>query len=130
LKTLGDHIRKRRLDLGLLQSEVATGLGVTESCVWNWESNTSTPQWKYLAPIIEFLGYDPLPPAETMAERLIRYRWLRGWTQSKMANSLGLDPSTLARWERGERKPTGAFLSRVKRVLQGGRPQLAGVGAQ
>jgi transcriptional regulator with XRE-family HTH domain len=29
------------------------------------------------------------------------------------------EPGTLARWERGEREPTGAFLDRVKRFLQG-----------
>jgi hypothetical protein len=43
LKTLGDHLRKRRLDLGLLQREVAKKLGVTTSCVWNSEGNATTP---------------------------------------------------------------------------------------
>ena len=33
---------------------------------------------------------------------------------------IGVDPSTLARWERGEREPTGAFLERVKRFLHEG----------
>ena len=35
LRSIGDHIRKRRLDLGLLQIEVAVQIGVTESTVWN-----------------------------------------------------------------------------------------------
>jgi len=117
LKTLGDHIRKRRLDLGLFQSDLANILGVTESCVWNWESNTSSPHWRYLKPIVGFLGYDPWPPAEVIAERLVRYRWLRGWTQKAMAKRIGVDPSTLARWERGKREPSGDFLRRVKHVL-------------
>jgi hypothetical protein len=30
---------------------------------------------------------------------------------------MGVDASTLARWERGEREPAGAFLGRVKRLL-------------
>lgn len=36
-ETVGEHIRKRRLDLGLLQIEVAQIIGVTESTVGNWE---------------------------------------------------------------------------------------------
>ncbi len=102
----------------MLQSELARMLGVTESCVWNWESNTSTPHWRCLKPIVEFLGYDPLPPAETMAERLVRYRWLRGWTQKEMAKRLGVDPTTLARWERGEREPAENYRERVRRVAE------------
>ncbi len=90
---------------------------MTESCVWNWESNTSTPYWQYLKPIVEFLGYDPLPPAETMAGRLVRDRWLRGWTQKEMAKRLGVDPATLARWERGERSPAENYRERIRRLL-------------
>ncbi len=41
LETLGDHIRKRRLDLGLEQQQVAARLGVSESTVWNWENDRS-----------------------------------------------------------------------------------------
>jgi DNA-binding transcriptional regulator YiaG len=29
-----------------------------------------------------------------------------------------VDPSTLARWERGERKPSGKLLDRMKRFLE------------
>ena len=39
-----EHIRKRRLDLGLLQYEVATAIGVTESTVWNWKHGTEPEQ--------------------------------------------------------------------------------------
>lgn len=34
-KTLGEHLRKRRLELGLLQKEVAKRLNVDESTVGN-----------------------------------------------------------------------------------------------
>jgi transcriptional regulator with XRE-family HTH domain len=57
LKTIGDHIRKRRLDLG---RDVATRIGFTEPSVWNWESNASAPHWHSLKAIVDFLGYDPL----------------------------------------------------------------------
>jgi DNA-binding XRE family transcriptional regulator len=35
--TLGDHLRRRRLELGLHQKDVAKIIGVTTSSVWNWE---------------------------------------------------------------------------------------------
>ena len=107
----------RRLDLQLLQSDVAQRLGVTECCIWNWENNATTPVFPHWPAIIEFLGYNPLPKPQTPAEQLVRARKIRGLSQQEMAWSLGIDPSTLARWERGEREPTGMFLSRVQRFL-------------
>jgi len=43
LKTIGDHIRRRRLALKLLQKDVAAQIGVENSCLRYWEGNTSTP---------------------------------------------------------------------------------------
>ena len=54
--TVGEHIRKKRMDLGLLQREVAEIIGVTESSIWNWEHGTE-PELQYKSSIIIFLGY-------------------------------------------------------------------------
>ncbi|MBI1805486.1 MAG: helix-turn-helix transcriptional regulator [Ignavibacteria bacterium] len=43
LRTLGDHIRKRRLDLGLHQKDVAARVNATTSSVTNWEKNRTSP---------------------------------------------------------------------------------------
>jgi transcriptional regulator with XRE-family HTH domain len=67
--------------------------------------------------IIRFLGYNPLPAGNGWGERLLRRRTTLGLSQEASAKRLGLDPSTLARWERGEREPTGVRLSRVKGFL-------------
>jgi transcriptional regulator with XRE-family HTH domain len=67
--------------------------------------------------IIEFLSYNPLPPATTLAERLVRHRTSLGLTQKETSKRIGVDPCTLARWERGEREPTDAFLACVTRFL-------------
>ena len=40
-KTWGEHVRKRRLDLGFYQAQVAKRIGVNESSVWNWEHGTT-----------------------------------------------------------------------------------------
>jgi DNA-binding transcriptional regulator YiaG len=47
LKTLGDHLRKRRLDLRLLQRQAAQKLGVDKASVHNWE--TTGPRRRFLS---------------------------------------------------------------------------------
>lgn len=54
LLTIGDHIRKKRMDLGLLQREVAAKIGVAESTVWNWEHGVN-PDQRYSSIIRTFL---------------------------------------------------------------------------
>jgi hypothetical protein len=39
LNTIGDHIRKRRLDLKLLQKDISERLGVDETTIYLWEKN-------------------------------------------------------------------------------------------
>src|SRR5580658_3352619 len=67
--------------------------------------------------IIEFLGYNPLPPATSLAERLVRGRTSKGLSQKEAATRMGADPTTLAKWERGEREPAGEHAARVMRFL-------------
>lgn len=56
--TLGDHLRRRRLVLGLYQKDVAIQIGVTASTIWNWEHGWTID--KRFVPLIEdFLGYNP-----------------------------------------------------------------------
>ncbi len=101
LVTVGDHIRKRRLDLKLTQKEVGTVLGVDESTVWNWESSKAEPLTKHLPAIICFLGYSPFNgTGQSLGERLRDYRRKTGLTQKKLAGEIGIDPSTLSRLEK------------------------------
>jgi DNA-binding XRE family transcriptional regulator len=57
-ETIGEHIRKIRIDRGLYQWQVAERIGVTKSTIFNWEKGTE-PEQIYIPKIIEFLGYDP-----------------------------------------------------------------------
>ena len=81
-QTLGEHIRKRRLGLGLAQKEVAEQLG----CSWS--------------AVMAFLGYDPFPQPASMPEQLAALRRKKGWTLSQAARRLGVDPGTWGRWQR------------------------------
>ena len=107
LETLGDHIRKKRLDLGLLQKDVAKIIGTTESTIWNWENNYATPSLFYIPKIIKFLGYVPFDTSnKTLSDKILIYRKLLGMNQREFARLIGIDPSTLGHWERGKTKPT------------------------
>jgi transcriptional regulator with XRE-family HTH domain len=105
LNTLGDHVRKRRLDLGLTQKQVAREIGAHVTSVRNWEGNATTPALRFVPGIVRFLGYVPFPPSQGLSERLKGYRRVQGLSQRDMAQRLGVEESTVARWERGRSRP-------------------------
>lgn len=122
LERTGDHIRQRRLDLGLSQRDVANRVGVDKASVLNWERQRSEPELRFLPAIIAFLGYVPETGEEdSLGSILIRHRTLRGLSQLAFARELRVDPGTLGRWERNERQPTGEYLARVQGRINKGQ---------
>ncbi|MBM4046643.1 MAG: helix-turn-helix transcriptional regulator [Planctomycetes bacterium] len=118
LRTLGDHIRKCRLDLALTQKDVAERLGANETSVWNRERNRSSPALCFIPRIIEFLGYAPDDTKpETLGQKIVAWRRLRGLTQKELARRLGVDPSTIASWERGENRPIHRLANLLGQML-------------
>lgn len=103
LRTLGNHLRKRRLDLGLLQRDAAAQLGADEGSVYNWEVNRTVPALRFIPRIVEFLGYLPFPLNGWLPERLKASRQAFGLSQKRGAQR----PS--GRWL----VPVEAFLARV-----------------
>lgn len=57
--SIGDHIRKKRMELRLLQKDLAKILEVTEDSITNWKKNRSVPQIHFFPNIIQFLGHLP-----------------------------------------------------------------------
>ena len=113
LRTSGDHLRRRRLELGLSQADLASRLSVSPKTIRNWETSHRTPTTRSLGPIRDFLGYDPLPQLSSVARRLREYRLARGWTRAKLATQLGVRTVTISRWERGRTLPRRGHLERV-----------------
>ncbi len=115
LNTIGDHLRKKRLDLKLLQKDVASIIGVDTNSITNWENNRTTPRLYLLPKIIEFLGFNPLQSNATgLGERIKQYRIQKGLSLRRLAKEMGVDPGTLARWEKNKRKSN----RRLKRLLE------------
>jgi transcriptional regulator with XRE-family HTH domain len=102
LTTIGDHMRTRRLDLNLLQKDVALSIGVDTCTITNWEKDRSSPRLHLMPKIIAFLGDNPFSVDEggELGEKIRVYRKLHGITQKRLAKELGIDPTTLARWEK------------------------------
>lgn len=98
---LGDHLKKRRLELNLHQKQVAKRLNVNPWTLGNWEKNRRTPEVRFIPRIIEFLGYYPFPEPETLAEKMIYERRMLGLSQKQLAKKLSVDEATVARWEAG-----------------------------
>jgi DNA-binding transcriptional regulator YiaG len=59
-KTIGEHIRKRRMDLKMTQKELSKQFGVSEDTITYWEVGRSKPQKKFYSRIISFLKYTPV----------------------------------------------------------------------
>ena len=98
LKTLGDHLRKKRLDLGLLQKEVAQRLGVDTASVTNWEKGHTSPRLHLIPRIIEFLGNVPFSgEGKSLGQHIVEMRRALGVRQEDLARQLSVDSSTLAR---------------------------------
>jgi hypothetical protein len=66
---------------------------------------------------IRFLGYNPLFEVNVWERGWFGAGALRGRRRIETALRPGVDRGTLARWERGEREPTGKFLKLVNRFV-------------
>jgi DNA-binding XRE family transcriptional regulator len=91
-QTLGEHIKKRRRELGLLQREAAERMGVSAETVANWESGKTKPVATQLQPVVGFLGYDSMPKPETLADRLEAKRRALSVTLDQVAKLLRVGP--------------------------------------
>ena len=113
--SLGEHIKKKRLELGLSQRQVATHLRVNPFTVANWEKGYCKPRIAVLPAVLEFLGYDPEPVTkpQSFPERLSAARRQRGWSKKRAARELGIDEGTLASWERGDTVPWRKYQPRL-----------------
>jgi DNA-binding XRE family transcriptional regulator len=90
---------------------------VDPASIHNWETNISKRSLQYIPAIVSLLSYNPAPSPKGWADRLVQGRKSIGVTQREAAKRIGVDMSTLARWERAEREPAGQFAVRVRHFL-------------
>jgi hypothetical protein len=54
----------------MLQKDAAKQLGTDQWTLINWEKNRTQPAVASYAAVVAFLGYDPAPEPQTIAERI------------------------------------------------------------
>jgi len=59
LRTWGDHIKTRRLDLKLTKRQLSLKFQVDDTTIYLWERNKVRPSLAQIPEIIEFLNRDP-----------------------------------------------------------------------
>ncbi len=89
LETIGDHVRARRLDLGLGFEEAADQIGCSVWSLINWEVRGCGVSIRKMPAVLAFLGYDPHPPPSTLSELLRALRRQGGITAAKLAERSG-----------------------------------------
>jgi transcriptional regulator with XRE-family HTH domain len=95
-------------------------LGVDPNTVTNWERNRCQPRLYLVTRISGFLGINPLRDSirgGTLGEKIKAWRRALDVNQKRMALDLGVDPSTLAHWDRGERKPSAKHIEKLQTFL-------------
>lgn len=120
LKSLGDQLRARRLDLALSQTEASGRLGVDPSTIRNWENGRTEIEVRFYPALFEFLGSIPLREPMTLGEAICRKRMVRGWSRKLLASAAGVDEATVNRIEKGH-----AHTQRSLTAVQGALKKLA-----
>ena len=62
-------------------------------------------------------GYEPWDEATTLGQRLVAERRRRGLSVKRVAQLLGVDEATFAKWESGSRSPKDGHRATCERFL-------------
>ncbi len=117
-QTLAEHLKKRRLELHILQKDLANQFGVHEQSIGLWERGVGVPMIRHFLQIIAFLGYDPEPEPESLPKRIAYARRRLGFTQDDLAEALEVDTVSIWRWDSGQVEPPAARLGRLNELLK------------
>ncbi len=102
----------------LTKRQLSLRFNVDDVTIYLCEKNRVEPSLAQIPKIIEFLGRDPFErKTENLGERIREYRRIHGLTQEKLAGQLGVNPSTLAGWEREENNPREKTLNKLSTLF-------------
>ena len=134
--TIGGHLRRRRLQLKIRQSEAALILKVSTVTFSRWECDKVYPTWPHQPALIEYLGYDPFTnpglgrpkgnetsgvaflssgTAGSIGLQILKRRMELKKTRKQMAKEMGISVKTLWGWETKRHKPDGLLRERILR---------------
>lgn len=118
--TLGEHLRKRRLDLRHTQEQSAKYFAISVTTYNYWEANRVTPSISKSPKITIYLGYDPFPAPKGFSESVRALRRHLGLDRQRFAKLLGVDSKSVLNWETARTVP----FQKVRARLAAMRPDL------
>jgi transcriptional regulator with XRE-family HTH domain len=131
--------------------KLAQQAGISKAALSQWETGTRQPRVVELEAVLNALGASAVqralvfarieapralrhlrqkaaPPGlgapPTMGDLLRALRLRQGWTQARLALHLGVDDSSIARWERGERLPSSEQVQALCYALEAKEPEV------
>jgi len=105
--------------LKLLQKDVAKIIGVDKTTIYNWENNRNSPEIRFIPKIISFLEYVPYDVSKlTFGQRIKIARQSLGMNGRELAKVLGIDPSTLFSWQKGEHMPSKRLWEKLEEFFK------------
>jgi predicted transcriptional regulator len=75
--TIGGHLRRRRLQLRIFQSEAARRLKVSTVTLSRWECDKLLPTSSHHARVIQYFGYNPFNHVMSSTQKLRKQRIIR-----------------------------------------------------
>ena len=119
LRTYGDHVQKRRQELGYTLEKTGKELGVNKCTVANWEKGRRQPTIRAIPKIIEFIGYRlEAEVDDSLGAKVRRYRRLNGLSLKALAKRLGIDVDTVRGWESEGRQPKRNLRERLSSFFE------------
>jgi site-specific DNA recombinase len=115
--SLAARLRRRRRELGITRIEAAAQLGTHPVSLNLWEKHGREPAISAYPAIIAFLGYEPWPTPQTLAEALKAERCRRGMNIRAAAGLVCVTEGTWAGWERGAGRLTTRTLPAIAGFL-------------
>lgn len=110
LAALGEQIQAKRLELGISQREAERRLGIAHGTLASWEKGQRTPTAESIERLALFFKCPIRELFPDMPERLQspipRKRLALGVSARAVSQILGFSEGLVARWERGDEKPT------------------------
>lgn len=115
-RSLGQHLRNRRLMLGLSQEDVALQLGTLREVYDRWERDERQPVVSTWPGILKFLGYYPVAQ-QTPADLVLKVRRYRGLDQKGLAQVVGVIHQRQRRWELGQETVPSSFAIKLQSLV-------------
>lgn len=117
------EIKRLRVAHGHTQKSLAELIGADATSVSRWERGRDLPSPMFqerLAELIRSNSTGVLAPSVSTGDDtdwpslIKRLRKSRKWSQTNLSEILGVDPTTISRWERGRDTPSLAFQKLLK----------------